>query len=89
MKKKHTLLRECFSFLRLMRLPFSHISAEFPSEKYHHFIAILFSTADVGSYVCIKIVTRTDQDKFKMMIFIAVIFASMRLILDSIIEFVG
>jgi uncharacterized protein len=65
------------------RIP-SYISAGFLPEQYYYLIPILFGTAVVGSYVGRKIVTRIDQEKFKKMVLIAVILASIKFIFDGI-----
>jgi uncharacterized protein len=70
------------------RIP-SYISAGFLPEQYHYFVPILFGTAVAGSYVGRKIVNRIDQDKFKKMVLIAIILASIKFIADGIIEFLG
>ena len=70
------------------RIP-SYVSAGFLSEQYYYLIPILFATAVAGSYVGRKIVTRIDQDKFKKMVLIAIILASIKFIVDGITEFIG
>jgi uncharacterized protein len=70
------------------RIP-SYISAGFLSEQYYYFIPILFGTAVAGSYVGRKIVTRIDQDKFKKMVLIAIILASIKFIVDGVTEFLA
>jgi uncharacterized membrane protein YfcA len=65
------------------RIP-SYISAGFLPEQYYYLIPILFGTAVAGSYIGRKIVTRIDQDKFKKMVLIAVILASIKFIFDGI-----
>jgi uncharacterized membrane protein YfcA len=70
------------------RIP-SYISAGFLSEQYYYLIPILFATAVAGSYFGRKIVTRIDQDKFKKMVLIAIILASIKFIVDGITEFIG
>lgn len=70
------------------RIP-SYVSAGFLSEQYYYLIPILFATAVAGSYVGRKIVTRIDQDKFKKMVLIAIILASIKFIVDGITEFMG
>lgn len=70
------------------RIP-SYISAGFLSEQYYYFIPILFGIAVAGSYTGKNIVTRIDQHKFKKMVLIAIILASMKFIVDGITEFLG
>ncbi|RPI81408.1 MAG: sulfite exporter TauE/SafE family protein, partial [Nitrosopumilales archaeon] len=70
------------------RIP-SYVSAGFLSEQYYYLIPILFATAVAGSYVGRKIVTRIDQDKFKKMVLIAIILASIKFIVDGITAFIG
>ena len=70
------------------RIP-SYVSAGFLSEQYYYLIPILFATAVAGSYVGRKILTRIDQDKFKKMVLIAIILASIKFIVDGIVEFIG
>jgi len=70
------------------RIP-SYVSAGFLSEQYYYLIPILFATAVAGSYVGRKIVTRIDQDKFKKMVLIAIILASIKFIVDGITVFIG
>jgi hypothetical protein len=68
------------------RIP-SYISAGILSEQYYYLIPILFAIAAAGSYVGKKIVTRIDQSKYKKMILIAIILASIKFIMDGISEF--
>jgi uncharacterized membrane protein YfcA len=70
------------------RIP-SYVSAGFLLEQYYYLVPILFATAVAGSYVGRKIVTRIDQDKFKRLVLIAVILASIKFIVDGITEFIG
>lgn len=70
------------------RIP-SYVSAGFLSEQYYYLIPILFATAVAGSYVGRKIVTKIDQDKFKKMVLIAIILASIKFIVDGTTEFIG
>jgi uncharacterized protein len=65
------------------RIPY-YISSGFVTEQYYYLIPFLFGTAVVGSYVGRKIVTRIDQEKFKKMVLIAVILASIKFIFDGI-----
>lgn len=67
------------------RIP-SYISAGFLSEQYYYFIPILFGAANAGSYVGRKLVTRIDQGKFKKMVLIAIILASIKFIVDGITD---
>jgi hypothetical protein len=70
------------------RIP-SYVSAGFLSEQYYYLIPILFGTAVAGSYVGRKIVTRIDQDKFKKVVLIAIILASIKFIVDGITVFLN
>lgn len=63
------------------RIP-SYLSAGFLSEQYYYLIPILFAAAVAGSYVGKKIVTRINQDKFKKIVSIAIILASIKFIFD-------
>lgn len=68
------------------RIP-SYISAGFLSEQYYYLIPILFGTAIAGSYVGRKIVDKINQEKFKKMVLIAIILASIKFIVDGISAF--
>jgi len=68
------------------RIP-SYISAGFLSEQYYYIIPPLFAAAVAGSYVGKKIVTKIDQEKFRRMVLIVIILASIKFIVDGIIEF--
>jgi uncharacterized membrane protein YfcA len=70
------------------RIP-SYISAGFLSEQYYYLIPLLFAIAVAGSYVGRKIVTKIDQDKFKKMVLIAIILASIKFIVDGITVFLA
>jgi uncharacterized membrane protein YfcA len=70
------------------RIPY-YISAGFLPEEYYYLIPILFGTALAGSYVGRKIVTRIDQDKFKKVVLIAIILASIKFIVDGITVFLN
>jgi uncharacterized membrane protein YfcA len=70
------------------RIP-SYVSAGFLLEQYYYLIPILFATAVAGSYVGRKIVTRLDQDKFKKLVLVAVILASIKFIVDGITDFIA
>ena len=65
------------------RIPY-YISSGFLPEQYYYLIPFLFGMAVVGSYIARKIVTRIDQEKFKKMVLIAIILASIKLIVDGI-----
>jgi len=65
------------------RIPY-YISSGFLAEQYYYLIPFLFGTAVVGSYIGRKIVTRIDQEKFKMMVLIAIILVSIKFIVDGI-----
>jgi hypothetical protein len=64
----------------------SYISAGFLSEQHYYLIPFLFAAAVVGSYVGKKIVTKISQEKFKKLVLIAVIFVSIKFIVDGIRE---
>jgi uncharacterized membrane protein YfcA len=68
------------------RIP-SYLANGFLAEQYYYFIPVLFGMALAGSFVGRKIVSRIDQAKFKKMILIAVILASIKFIVDGIVEF--
>lgn len=69
------------------RIPF-YVSSGFLTEQYYYFIPILFAIALGGSFVGRKIVNRINQEKFKKMVLIAIILASIKFIVDGITEFV-
>ncbi len=68
------------------RIP-SYVSHGFLPEQYYYYIPILFAIAVGGSFVGRKIVNRIDQEKFKKMVLIAVILASVKFIMDGITGF--
>lgn len=68
------------------RIP-SYVSHGFLPEQYYYFIPILFVIAVGGSFVGRKIVNKIDQEKFKKMVLIAVILASIKFIIDGIVGF--
>lgn len=68
------------------RIP-SYVSHGFLSEQYYYFIPILFAIAVGGSFVGRKIVNRIDQEKFKKIVLIAILLASLKFIVDGIIGF--
>jgi len=68
------------------RIP-SYLANGFLTEQYYYFIPILFGIALAGSFVGHKIVGRVDQAKFKKMVLIAVILASIKFIIDGIALF--
>jgi hypothetical protein len=68
------------------RIP-SYVASGFLTEQYYYFIPILFGIALGGSFVGRKIVNRIDQEKFKKMVLIAIILASIKFIVDGITEF--
>lgn len=68
------------------RIP-SYLANGFLTEQYYYFIPILFGIALAGSFVGRKIVGRVDQAKFKKMVLIAVILASIKFIIDGIALF--
>jgi uncharacterized membrane protein YfcA len=65
------------------RIP-SYISNGFLTEQYYYFIPILFAIALGGSFVGRKIVNRINQEKFKKVVLIAVILASIKFIVDGV-----
>ncbi len=69
------------------RIP-SYISAGYLSEQSHYLIPILFIIALGGSFVGKKIVSKIDQDKFKMLVLIAIIIVSIKFVIEGIVEFV-
>jgi uncharacterized membrane protein YfcA len=68
------------------RIP-SYLSSGFLTEQYYYFIPILFGIALGGSFVGRKIVNRIDQEKFKKIVLIAIMLASIKFIVDGITEF--
>jgi len=68
------------------RIP-SYIASGFLTEQYYYLIPILFGIALGGSFVGRKIVNRIDQEKFKKMVLIAIILASVKFIEDGITKF--
>jgi hypothetical protein len=65
------------------RIP-SYLASGFLTEQHYYLVPILFAIALGGSYVGRKIVGRIDQTKFKKMVLIAVILASVKFIVDGI-----
>lgn len=68
------------------RIPF-YIADGFLTEQYYYLVPILFAIAIGGSYVGRKIVGRIDQAKFRKMVLIAVILASIKFIVDGVTAF--
>jgi uncharacterized membrane protein YfcA len=68
------------------RIP-SYLSSGFLTEQYYYFIPILFGIALGGSFVGRKIVNRIDQEKFKKIVLIAIMLASIKFIVEGITEF--
>ncbi len=68
------------------RIP-SYVAHGFLPEQYYYFIPILFVIAVGGSFIGRKIVNKINQEKFKKMVLIAVILASIKFIVDGIIGF--
>jgi len=66
------------------RIP-SYVANGFLTEQYYYYIPILFAIAVGGSFVGRKIVRRINQEKFKKMVLIAVILASIKFIIDGIV----
>ena len=67
------------------RIP-SYLSHGLLTEQYYYYIPILFAIALGGSFVGRKIVSRIDQEKFKKMVLIAIILASIKFIIDGIMS---
>lgn len=65
------------------RIP-SYLAGGFLTEQYYYLVPILFAIALGGSYVGRKIVGRIDQAKFRKMVLIAVILASIKFIVDGV-----
>ena len=65
------------------RIP-SYLASGFLTEQYYYLVPILFAIALSGSYVGRKIVGRIDQVKFRKMVLIAVILASIKFIVDGV-----
>lgn len=68
------------------RIP-SYVANGFLTEQYYYYIPILFVVALGGSFVGRKIVGRINQTKFKKLVLIAVILASIKFIVDGILGF--
>lgn len=68
------------------RIP-SYLASGFLSEHRYYLIPILFGIALAGSYVGRKIVGRIDHAKFRKMVLIAVILASIKFIVDGAVAF--
>jgi hypothetical protein len=68
------------------RIP-SYLANGFLAEQYYYFVPVLFGIALAGSFVGRKIVGRIGQARFKKMILIAVILASIKFIIDGIVAF--
>jgi uncharacterized membrane protein YfcA len=68
------------------RIP-SYLAGGFLAEQYYYLVPILFAIALGGSYVGRKIVGRIDQTKFRKMVLIAVILASIKFIVDGVAAF--
>lgn len=67
------------------RIP-SYLAGGFLGEQYYYFIPVLLVIALAGSFVGRKIVGRIDQAKFKKIVLIAVILASIKFVVDGILE---
>lgn len=67
------------------RIP-SYLASGFLGEKHYYLIPILFGIALGGSYVGRKIVRMIDQEKFKKMVLVAVMLASIKFIVDGMAE---
>jgi hypothetical protein len=68
------------------RIP-SYLASGFLTEQHYYLVPILFGIALGGSYVGRKIVGRIDQAKFKKMVLVAVILASIKFIVDGVTAF--
>lgn len=68
------------------RIP-SYLASGFLGEQYYYLIPVLFGVALAGSFVGRKIVGRIDQAKFRKMVLVAVILASVKFIVDGVITF--
>lgn len=68
------------------RIP-SYLASGFLTQQYYYLIPILFGIAIGGSFVGRKIVNKIDQEKFKKLVLIAIILASIKFIVDGISEF--
>lgn len=68
------------------RIPL-YVSNGFLTEQYYYFIPILFAIALGGSFAGRKIINRIDQEKFKKIVLMAVILASIKFIVDGVLEF--
>jgi hypothetical protein len=66
------------------RIP-SYVAQGFLTEQYYYYIPILFAIAISGSFVGRKLVSRINQEKFKKLVLIAVILASIKFIIDGIV----
>ncbi len=67
------------------RIP-SYLASGFLGEQHYYLIPILFGIALGGSYVGRKIVRMIDQEKFKKMVLVAVMLASIKFIVDGMAE---
>jgi uncharacterized membrane protein YfcA len=68
------------------RIP-SYLNNGFLTEQYYYFIPILFGIAFAGSFIGKKLVNRIEQGKFKKLVLIAVMLASIKFIVDGITFF--
>lgn len=68
------------------RIP-SYLNNGFLTEQYYYFIPILFGIAFAGSFIGKKLVNRIEQGKFKKLVLIAVMLASIKFIVDGIVFF--
>jgi uncharacterized membrane protein YfcA len=68
------------------RIP-SYLAAGFLAEQHYYLVPILFAIAVGGSYVGRKIVGRIDQVRFKKMVLVAVMLASVKFIADGVAAF--
>lgn len=63
------------------------MSSGFLTEQYYYTIPILFAAPLGGSFIGRKIVKRINQEKFKKIVLIVIILASIKFIADGISEF--
>jgi hypothetical protein len=68
------------------RIP-SYLSSGFLGEQHYYFVPILLAIALGGSFVGRRLVNKIEQEKFKKMVLVAVILASIKFIVDGITIF--
>jgi uncharacterized membrane protein YfcA len=62
-----------------------YISQGFLTEQYYIYLPVLFGIALAGSYIGRKIVKRIDQDKFRKVVLFAILFVSIKFIVDGLL----